>query len=124
MLAEAKGSGPLRRGVVFRSAIVLAAMGASTAAVALVESDILGNWCGTESSYSINRTSMIVTRHSDSARLVFEVAKIENRTASFLIQWRLQGRLGGTEFGEFSADGLKMAQLANNKGPRREFKRC
>ncbi len=84
----------------------------------------MGKWCGTESSYAISAKSMIVTRHSDSARLIFEVVKIESREASLLVQWRLQGRLGGTEFGEFSADGLKMAQLENAKGPRREFRRC
>jgi hypothetical protein len=93
-------------------------------AAALSESSLMGNWCGSESSYAISAKSMIVTRHSDSARLIFEVVKIESREASLLVQWRLQGRLGGTEFGEFSADGLKMAQLANAKGPRREFRRC
>ena len=93
-------------------------------AVALSEADIIGNWCGTESNYAINRTSMIVIRNSDNARLAFDVLKIENRTATLLVQWRLQGRVGGTEFGEFSADGLKMVQLPNARGPRREFRRC
>jgi hypothetical protein len=96
----------------------------ATPALALSESSLMGKWCGTESSYAISAKSMVVTRHSDSARLIFEVVKIENREASLLVQWRLQGRLGGTEFGEFSADGLKMAQLENAKGPRREFRRC
>jgi hypothetical protein len=95
-----------------------------SAALAASQSSIMGRWCGTESSYAIAPKSMVVTRHSDNAQLVFEVVKIEPREQSVLIQWRLQGRLGGTEFGEFSADGLTMAQLANAKGPRREFRRC
>ena len=103
----------------FLAAIVAALSGAP--AFALSEASLMGKWCGTESSYAIAPKSMVVTRHSDNAQLVFEVVKIESREASFLVQWRLQGRLGGTEFGEFSADGLKMAQLQNNKGPRREF---
>jgi hypothetical protein len=93
-------------------------------AAAPSESALMGKWCGTESSYAIGPKSMVVTRHSDNAQLVFEVVKIEQRGDSLLVQWKLQGRLGGTEFGEFSPDGLKMAQLANNKGPRREFRRC
>ena len=92
--------------------------------LAATEVSIMGKWCGTESSYAIDPKSMVVTRHSDSAQLVFEVVKIESREKSVLIQWRLQGRVGGTEFGEFSTDGLKMAQLANAKGPRRDFRRC
>ncbi|MBX9590397.1 MAG: hypothetical protein K2X43_13905 [Hyphomonadaceae bacterium] len=93
-------------------------------AAALSESNLMGKWCGIESSYAIGPKSMVVTRHSDSAQLIFEVVKIESREASLLVRWKLQGRLGGTEFGEFSSDGLNMAQLANNKGPRREFRRC
>lgn len=114
----------------FRSLVPLAAVApvvatlAAAAALAASEASIMGKWCGTESSYAIGPKSMVVTRHSDSAQLVFEVVKIEPRAQSVLVQWRLQGRLGGTEFGEFSNDGLKMAQLANAKGPRREFRRC
>ena len=111
---------PLRR-----LSLVLAGVLASCSLVlAATESNIMGKWCGTESSYAIDPKSMVVTRHSDSAQLVFEVVKIESREKSVLIQWRLQGRVGGTEFGEFSTDGLKMAQLANAKGPRRDFRRC
>jgi hypothetical protein len=97
---------------------------AAGAASAASEADILGKWCGTESSYAIGSKAMVVTRHSDSAQLIFEIVKIEPREQSVLVQWRLQGRLGGTEFGEFSTDGLRMVQLANIRGPRREFRRC
>lgn len=108
----------------FPIAVMCGVMLSPVCAAAPQESALIGKWCGTESSYAIGPTSMVVTRHSDSAQLIFEVVKIESREASLLVQWKLQGRVGGTEFGEFSTDGLKMAQLANNKGPRREFRRC
>ncbi len=114
----------LRRIALFASAAAAAATCATVTAVALRDTDILGKWCGTESDYHITRTSMTVTRASDNAQLVFDILKFEAREGSLLVQWRLQGRVGGTEFGEFSADGLKMAQLPNAKGPRREFRRC
>jgi hypothetical protein len=110
--------------VVLAAAAAAAMAGLAAPASALRDTDILGKWCGSESDYHITRTTMTVTRASDSAKLVFDILKFEARETSLLVQWRLQGRVGGTEFGEFSPDGLKMAQLANAKGPRREFRRC
>jgi hypothetical protein len=97
----------------------------STASMALSDSDILGEWCGSESNYSITRQAMTVTRRADNARLVFDVVELKQRDASISVSWRrADGKVVSTEFAEFSADGKKMVQLSNSGGPRREFKRC
>ena len=103
----------------------LAATAAGGGAVALSDNDLLGNWCGTESNYSFNRKVMIVTRRTDSEKLVFDVVAYEPREDRIAVSWqRGDGKVVRTEFAEFSADRKTMAQLSNSGGPRREFKRC
>ena len=105
--------------------LAIAAGTASTATFALSDADILGNWCGSESNYSFSRKVMIVTRASDSSKLVFDITALEPRADSIAVSWRrADGKVVRTEFAEFSADGKKMAQLSNSGGPRRAFKRC
>ena len=89
------------------------------------DTHLLGRWCGTESDYAITAKKMVVTRHSDSSQLTFDITVIEPREGRVSVSWRRpDGKVVRTEFTEFSADGLKMAQLSNSGGPRREFKRC
>jgi hypothetical protein len=115
----------LRRIAVFASVAAAAATCASVPAAALRDTDILGNWCGTESNYHITRASMTVTRASDNAQLVFDILKFESRDDSLVVAWRrADGKVARTEFTEFSADGRTMVQLSNAGGPRREFRRC
>lgn len=105
--------------------VVLAALAAATSAVALSDTDLLGNWCGTESNYAFSRKVMIVTRPNDAEKLVFNVVAYEPRGDRIAVSWqRGDGKVVRTEFAEFSADRKTMAQLSNSGGPRREFKRC
>ena len=97
----------------------------STAHLRSATADLLGNWCGSESNYSFSRKVMVVTRQSDSAKLVFDVVASRAREGRIAVSWqRADGKVVRTEFAEFSADRKKMAQLSNSGGPRREFKRC
>jgi hypothetical protein len=115
----------LRQSVQKPAALAFAAVLANTAGFALSDGDIFGNWCGSESTYSISRTLMKVTRVSDSAQLAFDVTEVKRRDATISVSWRrADGKVVRTEFTDFSADGLKMVQLSNTGGPRREFKRC
>jgi hypothetical protein len=103
-------------------AIVCAATGPASA---LSDSDLLGNWCGRESNYAFSRKVMIVTRPSDSEKLVFNVVAYEPREDRIAVSWqRGDGKVVRTEFAEFSADRKQMVQLSNSGGPRREFRRC
>lgn len=122
---EATLSRRFRSGVILGSVLAVATGAASTASFALSDSDILGNWCGSESNYSFSRKVMIVTRPSDSSRLVFDITALEPRDERIAVSWRRgDGKVVRTEFAEFGADKKTMVQLSNSGGPRREFKRC
>lgn len=106
-------------------AITLVALAVATSAMALSDTDLLGTWCGAESTYSFSRKVMIVTRPDDSSKLVFNITAIEPREDRIAVSWqRGDGKVVRTEFAEFSADRKSMAQLSNSGGPRRAFKRC
>lgn len=106
-------------------AMAMAMAALDGAAIALSDADLLGNWCGTESNYAFSRKVMIVTRRTDSEKLVFDVVAYEPREDRIAVSWqRGDGKVVRTEFAEFSADRKTMAQLSNSGGPRREFKRC
>lgn len=108
-----------------KPAVALIALAAAGGAMALSDADLLGNWCGKESNYSFSRKVMVVTRPSDSEKLVFDVVAYEPREDRIAVSWqRGDGKVVRTEFAEFSADRKTMAQLSNSGGPRREFKRC
>ena len=108
-----------------KPAVALTALVAAGSAMALSDADLLGNWCGKESNYSFSRKVMVVTRPSDSEKLVFDVVAYEPREDRIAVSWqRGDGKVVRTEFAEFSADRKTMAQLSNSGGPRREFKRC
>jgi hypothetical protein len=97
----------------------------ATPAAALSDADLLGNWCGKDSNYSFSRKVMVVTRPSDSERLVFDIVAFEPRDDRIAVSWqRADGKVVRTEFSDFSPDRKKMAQLSNSGGPRREFRRC
>ena len=97
----------------------------SSPAVALGESDLLGNWCGSDSNYGFTRKVMTVTRPSSSDRLMFDIVAIEAREGGIAVSWqRADGKVVRTEFADFSSDGKTMVQLPNSGGPRREFRRC
>ena len=97
----------------------------ATPSAALGEADLLGNWCGKDSNYSFSRKVMVVTRPSDSEKLVFNVVAYEPREDRIAVSWqRGDGKVVRTEFAEFSPDRKQMAQLSNSGGPRREFRRC
>ena len=101
------------------------ALSGAEPAVALTDADLLGNWCGKDSNYSFSRKVMIVTRPSDSERLVFDIVAFEPRDDRIAVSWqRSDGKVVRTEFAEFSPDRKQMAQLSNSGGPRREFRRC
>ena len=107
------------------AAVAMALAALDGAAIALSDADLLGNWCGKESNYSFSRKVMVVTRPSDSEKLVFDVVAYEPREDRIAVSWqRGDGKVVRTEFAEFSADRKTMAQLSNSGGPRREFKRC
>jgi hypothetical protein len=108
------------------ASLTIAIVFASTvSAAALSDADLLGNWCGRESNYSFSRKVMIVTRPSDSERLVFDIIAFEPREGRIAVSWqRADGKVVRTEFAEFSTDGKQMVQLSNSGGPRREFRRC
>jgi hypothetical protein len=104
---------------------IVAASRFSSPVLALGESDLLGNWCGSESNYSFTRKVMIVTRPTSSDKLVFDIVAIEPREGRIAVSWqRADGKVVRTEFADFSGDGKRMVQLPNSGGPRREFKRC
>jgi hypothetical protein len=117
--------GGLLRGCAVPGFLLAIAAATSTAAFALSDTDILGNWCGSESNYSFSRKVMIVTRMSDTTKLVFDITGIEAREGTIAVSWqRADGKVVRTEFAEFSGDRKTMTQLSNSGGPRREFKRC
>ena len=117
--------GSLLRSGAVPSLVLAIATATSTAAIALSDTDILGNWCGGESNYSFSRKVMVVTRPSDTTKLVFDITGIEAREGTIAVSWlRADGKVVRTEFAEFSSDRKTMTQLSNSGGPRRAFKRC
>jgi hypothetical protein len=107
------------------ASLTIAIVSSTVPAAALSDADLLGNWCGRESNYSFSRKVMIVTRPSDSERLVFDIIAFEPREGRIAVSWqRADGKVVRTEFAEFSTDGKQMVQLSNSGGPRREFRRC
>ena len=105
-------------------ALALVAMAASAQAAKLNEDDILGKWCGETTNYVFTRDRLTVTWHDNNNRRVLRIRKMEFSEDWVDITWT-DG--GNTVFGEFSADGRRMAQQANthgDRGPHRAFRRC
>ena len=84
----------------------------------------MGKWCGTESSYAISAKSMVVTRHSDSARLIFEVVSYETARHRCWCVAACGAPWGAPNSASSAPTAFKMAQLRKSEGPRREFRRC
>ncbi len=104
--------------------LALVAMVTGAQAAKLNEDDIFGKWCGQTTNYVFTRNSLTVTWHNSSDRRVLRIRKYD-----FSDQWIdvVYDDGGNTIFGEFSADGRRMAQQPNthgDKGPRRSFRRC
>ena len=115
----------MRKGLLLflMSVMVCAVSGPATAEMGL--RDILGNWCGTVSNYSITRDTLQVTILSNNSVRKYKIDNFEFTSSVVTVNWRsAKDEEVWTKFSEFSADGLNMVQLSNEAGPRREFRRC
>ena len=80
--------------------------------------DILGNWCGTVSNYSITRDTLQVTIRSNNSVRKYKIDNFEFTSSVVTVNWRsAKDEEVWTKFSEFSADGLNMVQLSNEAGP-------
>jgi hypothetical protein len=109
--------------------LVLSIMGSAISGSAMAAEtsyrDILGNWCGTISNYSITRQTLVVTILRDNSVRRYKIDSFEFEDSIVTVNWRnSDDKEVWTKFSEFSADGLNMVQLLNDAGPRREFRRC
>ena len=123
----------LNLAIAYFATALLAASSAGEAAAKLAFSNIQGSWCGTQSKYVFTTGTLSVTHFTGGFTKVLRVDRYDYAdsmiTLYYLAQDPEHGGTPGTKtvwvaFGEFSANGKTMVQLANKNGPRRPFHRC
>ena len=104
----------------------LLAANLAAAAPAFTENDILGKWCGRDTTYVIGVRILRVTWNANKVRHRYFVSHFSFSDAGVTMYWRRgrNERLLNTEFREFSRDRSAMVQIPNDAGPRRTFRRC
>ena len=112
--------------VTFLAAAVAAiAALSSTHAAALAFENIAGKWCTSGGTEQFDRENLIAIPSSNGERRVYPIVRYDFKESTITVVWKdKQGKTVETEFGEFRANGRAMVQLANESGPRREFRRC
>jgi hypothetical protein len=112
----------LAAGIAFMTAGVLGCHG-----VAAVEfKDLAGKWCTTGGTEQFDRKNLIAIPTGTNDRRIYPIVRFDFNDTTVTVVWKdkSDGESHTTEFGEFSADRRRMVQLPNEKGPRREFRRC
>jgi hypothetical protein len=107
--------------------LIVAAMAAltSTRADALAYEDIAGKWCTSGGTENFDHQNLIAIPSSNHEQRVDPIVRYEFKDSTITVVWKnKEGKEVSTHFGEFSSDGHRMAQLASDAGPRREFHRC
>jgi hypothetical protein len=114
-----------RSAFAFGSAMLaVVAFGCADAAALTFES-IAGKWCTAGGSEQFDRNNLIAIPASSRERRVYPIVRYDFTDTEVTVTWKdAKGENVHTDFGEFSADGRRMVQLANEAGPRREFRRC
>jgi len=114
----------LRNILIFGLTSAAVAVCAGPDAMALGFGDISGKWCGSAGSYIFKPRTLTVIFYSDKSRRDYKVDSYQYTDGEVTITWRRDKEALSTKFGEFSADRRAMAQIQNDVGPRREFRRC
>ncbi len=114
----------LRNILIFGLTSATVAAWAGPDAMALGFGDISGKWCGGAGSYIFKPRTLTVIFSADKSRREFKIDGYEYTDSEVSINWRRDKEALFTKFGEFSADRRAMAQIQNDVGPRREFRRC
>jgi hypothetical protein len=114
----------LRNILIFGLTSAAVAVCAGPDAMALGFGDISGKWCGNIGSYIFKPRTLTVIFYSDKSRRDYKVDSYQYTDGEVTITWRRDTEALSTKFGEFSADRRAMAQIQNDVGPRREFRRC
>ncbi len=87
--------------------------------------DIAGKWCTSGGIEQFDRDNLIAIPASTNERHVYPIVRFRFTGTKVTVVWQdPNGESFTTDFAEFSADGRRMVQLKNEKGPRREFHRC
>ncbi len=103
----------------------LVMIGLVASASALSYRDIAGKWCGNAADYTFTRERLIVQFHDGRRTRRFRITDYKYEDDSIRVEWIDGDREEvHTDFGEFSATGNRMAQIPNERGPRRPFRRC
>jgi len=107
------------------SLAVMAATLVAAPAHALSFADIAGKWC-TEAGSSQFTPNTIIVRKANGTRLDLKIDHYAYTDTMITVFWvRLTDHgITSTDYGDFSADGRRMAQLVSHDGPRREHHRC
>ena len=113
----------LRYSLIFVLTIAALALGGGRA-FALTFDDIAGRWCGSVSSYTFSRSTLIVVLYGDKSRREYPVDSYQYEGDVITVNWQRDGEKLFTKFGEFNFDAHTMVQLRNDAGPRREFRKC
>lgn len=106
-------------------AIAVGTLGCASAA-ALEYKNIAGKWCTRGGSEQFDRKNLIAMPSGTNARRIYPIVRFDFSAKKVTVEWKdtKKNETYTTDFGEFSADGRRMVQLPNERGPRREFHRC
>ena len=113
-------------GTALKALAVSAVIVTSHTAAALNHEDIAGKWCSDFGSYTFSRERLLVLFNDGTPRRNYRIHEYEYEDDTIRVNWDKDGEKVHTMFGNFSANGRRMAQIANrnDKVPRREFRRC
>jgi hypothetical protein len=115
----------MRNGFMFLATVAMTAALNCVQAEAVGFEDIAGKWCTTGGVEMFERNNLIAIPTSTRQQLVYPVVSYEFKDGLVRIIWKNEkGNEVSTDYAEFSTDNQRMTQLANEKGPRREFHRC
>jgi hypothetical protein len=110
--------------VTIAASVMLAAMSSAATVEKLTYRDILGDWCGDDSTYHFSRTELRVSFAHETVERVLEIRRYEFSEEWVNVVFRPAGHV---VFAEFSLDGQRMAlqpKIDEDNGLRREFHRC
>ena len=121
-LMEAVVTIPSFRVLAVALALVAGMLSTTERASALSFREIEGTWCGPVVRYTFERRALKVYWIADRNSRTFRVISYDYGNDDVTIYWMRDDKEYTTTFSDFNGD--TMAQLQNDAGPRREFRRC
>ena len=108
---------------------MFAAVSHLSKAESLSITDLLGRWCGTESTYVFSRTELTVRRLDGTTPkhgTVLRIADVKADDQEISVHWfpEKPGNSTGFRFSSHKRVLIQQPNTTGDKGPRREFHRC